>query len=202
MTIRKATLLFVAAALVVVVTPVLAQDACQGVSGNLIVNCGFETGDFTGWTQSGNTGGTSVTNNPADVWSGTFAASLGPVGSDGFLTQSFNGNSFSFQFRQDVSNWALDSVVVTPFVSCGTGCETYFVSFWLQNDGGPTNDFTLLWNGVDVGPSLVDASGFAYTNFTGYVDGNASTVPEPGSLILMGSGLLGLAAVVRRKLLL
>jgi hypothetical protein len=31
-----------------------AGSICAGVAGNLVVNCGFETGDFTGWTLSGN----------------------------------------------------------------------------------------------------------------------------------------------------
>ncbi len=177
-------------------TPLLAQDVCQSVAGNLVANCGFETGDFTGWTQSGNLGFTGVASGVA--FSGTYGAYLGPVGSDGYLTQNLWGNTFTFAFRQDPAYWYLDSVSVTPFSSCGAGCNTYFIDFWLAHDGGTPNDFTVLFNGVDVGPSLVDFGGFGYTEFSGYVDG---TTPEPSSLILMASGLLGLAGVVRRKLL-
>jgi PEP-CTERM motif len=195
MKLRKATLIFLCAAVAVMATPLLAQDVCQS-PGNLVANCGFETGDFTGWTQSGNLGFTGVTGG-AYAFSGSFGAYLGPVGSDGYLTQTIWGNSFSFQFRQDPSYWALDTISVTPFGSCGAGCGIYFVDFWLASFGGPTNDFTLLWNGSDVGPSLVDSGTFPYTDFNGYVYGNT---PEPGSLILLGSGVLGLAGVVRRKL--
>jgi hypothetical protein len=191
--------LSLALALAAMGSTAFSQDVCQSVSGNLIANCGFETGDFTGWTLTGNTGFTSVSTGYA--WSGTYGAQLGPVGSDGFLSQSFFGNTITFQYRQDPAYWGLDSVVVTPFVTCGVGCETYAVSFWLENDGGTPNDFTVIWNGVDVGPSLVDAGGFAYTNFSGFVDGLAP-VPEPGSLFLMGTGVLGLAGLIRRKLLL
>ena len=37
--------------------PVAAvASECDALSGNLLTNCGFETGDFTGWSQGGNTG--------------------------------------------------------------------------------------------------------------------------------------------------
>ena len=55
-------------------------------SANLLVNGGFETGDFTGWSQAGNTGFTGVDGNPN---SGNNAAFLGPVGSTGNLIQGF-----------------------------------------------------------------------------------------------------------------
>ena len=32
-----------------------APSICNAIPGNLIVNCGFETGNFSRWTQSGNT---------------------------------------------------------------------------------------------------------------------------------------------------
>jgi len=141
-----------------------------------------------------------VTNNPTYVNSGNFGAQLGPVGSDGFLTQNVGA----------------------------AGATSYAVSFYLHNDGGTPNDFTVIWNGVDVGPDLVDVGGFSYTQFSGVLSGNPgagansltfefrqdpaywglddvvvlanNTVPEPGSLILMGSGILGLAGLIRRKL--
>ena len=56
---------------------------------NLIQNPGFETGNFSGWTQSGHLGFTSVPTSPFYVRSGTFGAFFGPIGSDGFLSQTF-----------------------------------------------------------------------------------------------------------------
>ena len=192
------------AALVAMAVPALAADVCQGVPGNVIVNCGFETGDFTGWTQGGNTVGQFVYSGAPWAYSGNYGAALGPNGSDGYLSQSFYGNTLTFAFRDDPYGWALDSVAVTAFVNCGGSCMTYQVSFWLANiadaNGNTTpNDFTVWWNGVDVGPSLVNSPAFGYTQFGGFVDG---TAPEPGSLVLLGSGVLGLAGVVRRKLML
>jgi len=59
---------------------------------NFVTNGDFATGDFTGWTQSGNTGFSSVcTTNCAGFSSypGGNYTLLGPVGSLGYLTQSF-----------------------------------------------------------------------------------------------------------------
>ena len=79
MTLRKGTLLFLVAALAVTATPLLAQDICQSVAGNLVANCGFETGDFTGWTQSGNLG-LHRRHRRRFAFSGNYAAYLGPIG--------------------------------------------------------------------------------------------------------------------------
>ncbi len=84
----------------------------------LVVNGGFETGDFTGWTHGGNTGFTSVTTG-FYAHSGMFGASLGPVGSDGLLSQS------------------IQTITGKP----------YIVSFALNNASGP-NDFSASWNGT------------------------------------------------------
>lgn len=197
----KARVTFLAVLLtvfVVVSSPAWAQSICDNTPGNLVVNCGFETGDFSGWSQGGNTGFTGVTTGIQN--SGNYAAYMGPVGSDGFLIQDVGGN--------------------------GT---QYNVSFYLYNEGGTPNDFTVYWNGTDVGPDLVDAGAFGYTLFFGTLSGNmgafsnqlafgfrhdpafwflddvvvttaGSSTPEPGSLILFGSGILGLAGVIRRKL--
>jgi hypothetical protein len=65
---------------------------------NIITNGGFETGDFTGWTQGGNTGDTGVN---SDSHTGNFAAYMGPGKSAGTLTQNLStvvGASYELSF--------------------------------------------------------------------------------------------------------
>jgi hypothetical protein len=100
-------------------------DICSSIPGNLLVNCGFETGTFSGWTQSGNTAFTSVETAGFQAYlphSGTFFAALGPIGSDGFLSQT---------------------------VTDTTGA-TYKIGGYLSSDGVFPNNFDIQWDGVTV----------------------------------------------------
>ena len=71
---------------------------------NIVNNGSFETGDFTGWTQTGNTGFAGVTSGGAP--NGTFFAFFGPIGADGGILQTLStvaGNKYviSFSFSTD-----------------------------------------------------------------------------------------------------
>jgi hypothetical protein len=103
---------------------------------DLLVNGGFESGDFTGWTQGGNTGATGVTGTfdgftPED---GNFQAFLGPVGSDGSLSQTFSD----------------------------TLGQSLLVSFWFASDGRTPNDFSATFDGV----LLLSGTNFARQSYT------------------------------------
>ena len=65
---------------------------------------------------------------------------------------------------------------------------------WDVNGGPASCDFAVGGNpGGDCG--LTPPEGEAFT-----INGSGSTTPEPGSFLLLGSGVIGLAGVLRRKL--
>jgi hypothetical protein len=102
----------------------------------LVVNGGFETDDFTGWINSGETDLTNV--NAVHPHSGTYSEQTGPDTSDGFTDQ-------------------------TIATVAGTA---YDVSFWLRNDDiSGDNSFGASFGSVTLVPEAVQGA-FGYTQYT------------------------------------
>lgn len=167
-----------------------------------IVNGGFETGDFTGWTQSGNTISSGVKGEFEGVMpaEGNFQAFFGPRNSPGFLSQG---------------------------VATSVG-ELYNLSFSLANLGGTPSTFEVFANGVLL-DSLINPNAFGYTSFSydviatspsttitfgfqhdphffllddvSFNQGDVTGVPEPTTMGIFGIGaIVSLGTALRRRL--
>ena len=135
---------------------------------NIVTNGGFETGDFTGWTQSGDTGFTGVSTGIAN--SGDYAGFFGPVGDLGYLSQNLNtvaGMSY------DLSFFLLNS-------GAGGG-ETPGQAQSMppvRPGGGPVmEEFQVFWNGVLIYsiPPNSDPSVYTQISFSGLIATGATT---------------------------
>ena len=190
--------------LLVIAAFTLLMCAPMAFGQNLLSNGGFETGDFTGWTTGGNFEDTEVVSGAFDEYTGAqegnFYAVLGPVGSDGTLSQSFAdhaGTSYTFSFwfasvGDNPSDFSAywDGTAVLSLTNPDTGANWSEYSFTETGTGNDTISFSF----------RDDPAFLALDNVSVAAQSGTSTVPEPSSLLLMGTGALGLLGVVRRKL--
>jgi len=187
---------------VVALAVALLFSAPKTFAQNLLTNGSFESGDFTGWSTGGNFEDTEVVTGPFYVYTGAqdgnFYAVAGPVGSPGTIGQSFTdtaGASYTFSFY-------MASVGDDP---------SHFTAFWNNtpvldmsdpNNGGVWTLYS--FNETGTGH---DSITFAFQDDPAYIAlDNVSvtpaggSTPEPSSILLLGTGILGLGSVARRKL--
>jgi hypothetical protein len=87
-----------------------------------------------------------------------------------------------------------DNLVVTPFA---TGVGGTFTSIWNQPEGNAGTTLTTNLPGILAGQSYIN---FHTVQFTGgEIRGQIEVVPEPSTMLLIGSGLAGAIARRRRR---
>jgi PEP-CTERM motif len=182
------------------------SPASARAGGNLVLNGGFSTADFTDWTVSQASGPGVI----SDI-----TVRIGPA-------YNPNGTGYGASFAEFTSD---GSVPPPPFDSISQNLATiagekYTLTFYLQNNGGPTNEFQAYWNGTKI-QDIVNANQFSFTQyqftevatssstvleFAGFENPaqfaltdivvTQNVVPEPSSLLLFGIAAAGITVLV------
>lgn len=133
---------------------------------NIVTNGGFETGDFTGWTITGESTEGSFSNigvNSSAAYSGDYGAYFGPVGSLAYLSQNLTTVA---GMAYDLSFFLLNEGSVGGRINP------------IRPGGGPiTQEFQVFWNGVLIYsiPPNADPSIYSQLNFSGLIATGTST---------------------------
>ncbi len=193
----KASIIVAAFATIFSATPALAAP-------NLVTNGGFEAGDFSGWTQFGDTSfsqvygqGQSVGGEVLPVASGQFSAAFGPATALGGITQTIDtvpGQNYYVNF--DIAN--TDSTGNNQFIfSFDDGFQISAASL------GPF-DFETVSLPVTASGLTADVSFFFNNPSEFFLLDNVSVtaIPEPATWGLLLAGFTIIGASMRRRNLL
>ncbi len=156
---------------------------------NLVNNPGFETGNFTGWTQSGNTDFTFVDGLPH---SGNFAASFGPTDTLGFISQTLAtvpGEQYELRYWLQHNPFG-DGIPNAVQVSWGgsvildqTNVGTFLYTESVFSNLVPTGASTELKFGFREDTDLFQFDDVLVQS------GATQAISEPGTVFLLASGL-------------
>jgi hypothetical protein len=172
---------------------------CDGITGNLIQNCGFETGTFSGWTtgpaSSGSDFGVGSAANSGT--SGAYFGAVSGIPDAIFQTiQTTPGHLYDLQFYfksdGDTPNGAFVGYFDTSFHVLGGASDIPLMDWTLEDfTFTPTTPFSQIRFGAQNGPGFLLVDDFVLRDIT--------NVPEPLTLSVFAAGLTGAAALRRRK---
>lgn len=162
---------------------------------NLLTNPGFGTGDFTGWTWSGNRGYTGVASSAFGYtpYTGSYFAYFGPIGSDGYLSQTI---ATTPGVLYDFSTYVAGNGTAPSDFNLSIGGNTLLYVSPIPNQGYTqynvsavaTSTSTTFTIGFRNDPSY-DALGYA----------SVKAVPELSSMLGFGTFAAGGLILLRRR---
>ena len=152
--------------------PQSKADTCGLIAGNLVANCGFETGSFSGWTLSGN-----------DV-PGQQDTLYGVEGTDPFDGISPNSGSFQAFFADVIPN---DTTLQQTIATVPGG--VYTVSWYLAQDTTPSAEYSNEFSASFGGVSLVSLTAMPAQGYTEYSYTVTATSSSSALDLTFGNGL-------------
>lgn len=186
-----------------------ASTSCASITGNLVANCGFETGSFSGWTLSGTDTPTQLNNlygvegtDPIDgisPYSGSYQAFFADLStspttiSQSIATVAGSIYTVSFYIAQDTPP-ASGGGSYTDLFAAKFGTSTLVASTVIPMEGYTKYSFTE----VATGPASTLSLTFGNDNGEFLLDNLSVVAPEPAAWSLMAAGL-ALAFFLRRK---
>ena len=196
-------------ALCLVAVPAMAQTiysngAINGTTDGWTINFGFVVSDtftvggggatvgaldFGAWVEPGDVLETAE----VEITSSEFGGTTYTDQVVNFTQSGCSGNQYGFN-------------VCTESGNLGTRVNLSSGTYWLNLDNAVVNDGDPIYWDENSGPSSASENTVgtipseAFTVLGGESTTTNSSVPEPSSIMLFGSGILGLAGVLRRKL--
>lgn len=160
---------------------------------NIVTNGSFETGNFSGWTQFGDTGFTGVAGyfltNPSD---GSYQSYFGPVGSTGGIVQSLStvaGGTYeiSFDMRADAGGQLFEA---------SFGSATLLSGSFSSGVGYTTYNYTVQATGASTDLRFATQHLPSYYQLDNVIVSSVASVPEPGTwaMLIAGFGMVGFAS--------
>ena len=194
--------------LLMAVTPAMASydnGSINGTTDAWTINFGFTLSDSYTSSGAGNTlnigvwlfPGDSLGSVDIDFGSTSFASNYGHVGGAAAnLVSDLGVNQYGYDIREYSFN--LGGVNTGPgsgFVTLGNAVETVFGDpvYWDENSG-PSSAYE---NSI----GSITSEAFTLSSGCGAGDPDCGPpIPEPSSIMLLGSGILGIAGILRRRL--
>lgn len=203
-----------------------APSLCDSVAGNLVTNCGFENGDFSGWTLSGNlqggVGGNYIYIDNSTPNTGNYDAAMGAQSQYG---QTASGDKYGpvTTLSQNLAGLQKGFYYEVAFFLDNNGCSVsdpgcpgYYNHFDasldgrllysvnnLPNSGGAYDEYVFVTDTPNDQP--LSGLTFDFTNdndvfyFDDVVVTSLGATPEPASFLLVTPALGGLLLFARRR---
>jgi hypothetical protein len=183
-----------------------ASSICGAVSGNLILNCGFETGDLTDWTATDAATGSALDVTLNIPNSGTHDARFGASGGENdLLDQTFattSGDTYTVSFYVDsgaasangqfIANWDGSNILtLTGATGTGTGPDTAGYDFYTFTETATSASTDLQFGGNT-------KQNYYHLDDVVVTQNATSAVPEPSSISFALAGLFGILLMGRR----